>query len=70
MRHGRQIACCGTCVNTRGLIKKHLIDDATRCYPLALMLVMHVIFQHISTSRFGYLSTELEAWRCSCPTGV
>jgi sulfur relay (sulfurtransferase) complex TusBCD TusD component (DsrE family) len=37
VRHGRQIACCGTCLNTRGLIKKHLIDDATRCYPLALM---------------------------------
>jgi hypothetical protein len=30
------------------------------------MLVMHVIFQDISTSRCGCLSTELEASRCPC----
>jgi hypothetical protein len=30
------------------------------------LLVMHVIFQDISTSRCGCLSTELEASRCPC----
>ncbi len=30
------------------------------------MLVMHVIFQHISISRCGCLSMELEASRCPC----
>jgi hypothetical protein len=34
------------------------------------MLVMHVIFQHISISRCGCLSMELEASRCPCPMHV
>ncbi|MFW5898841.1 MAG: DsrE/DsrF/TusD sulfur relay family protein [Jiangellaceae bacterium] len=29
-RHGGQIACCGTCLDARGLTKEHLIDDAAR----------------------------------------
>jgi uncharacterized protein involved in oxidation of intracellular sulfur len=29
-RHGGQIACCGTCLDARGLDKEHLIDKAPR----------------------------------------
>jgi uncharacterized protein involved in oxidation of intracellular sulfur len=29
-RYGRQIACCGTCMDARGLIKEHLIDETPR----------------------------------------
>ena len=29
-RRGGQIACCGTCLDTRGLTKEHLIDEAPR----------------------------------------
>lgn len=29
-RHGGQIACCGTCLDARGLTKEHLIDEAPR----------------------------------------
>jgi uncharacterized protein involved in oxidation of intracellular sulfur len=28
--HGGQIACCGTCLDARGLGKEHLIDEAPR----------------------------------------
>jgi hypothetical protein len=36
----------------------------------AVLLVMHVIFRHISISRCGCLSMELEALRCLCSTYV
>jgi len=29
-RHGGHIACCGTCLDARGLAKEHLIDEADR----------------------------------------
>ena len=29
-RHGGYIACCGTCLDARGLTKEHLIDEAPR----------------------------------------
>ena len=29
-RRGGQIACCGTCLDARGLSKEHLIDQAAR----------------------------------------
>jgi uncharacterized protein involved in oxidation of intracellular sulfur len=29
-RHGGNIACCGTCLDARGLTKEHLIDEANR----------------------------------------
>lgn len=29
-RHGGSIACCGTCMDARGLTKEHLIDEAPR----------------------------------------
>jgi uncharacterized protein involved in oxidation of intracellular sulfur len=29
-RHGGQIACCGTCLDARGLATEHLIEDAAR----------------------------------------
>lgn len=29
-RHGGQIACCGTCLDARGLTKEHLINEAPR----------------------------------------
>lgn len=29
-RHGGQIACCGTCLDARGLSAENLIDEATR----------------------------------------
>ncbi|MGH3329665.1 MAG: DsrE/DsrF/TusD sulfur relay family protein [Nocardioidaceae bacterium] len=29
-RHGGHIACCGTCLDARGLTKEHLIDEAAR----------------------------------------
>ena len=29
-RHGGQIACCGTCLDARGLTKEHLIEEAPR----------------------------------------
>jgi uncharacterized protein involved in oxidation of intracellular sulfur len=29
-RHGGQIACCGTCLDARGLTKDHLIAEAPR----------------------------------------
>lgn len=29
-RHGTRIACCGTCLDARGLAKEHLIDEADR----------------------------------------
>jgi uncharacterized protein involved in oxidation of intracellular sulfur len=29
-RHGGQIACCGTCLDARGLTEEHLIDEAAR----------------------------------------
>ena len=28
--HGGQVACCGTCLDARGLSKEHLIDEAPR----------------------------------------
>ena len=30
LRHGGQIACCGTCLDARGLTEEHLIDNAPR----------------------------------------
>jgi uncharacterized protein involved in oxidation of intracellular sulfur len=30
VRHGGRIACCGTCLDARGLTKAHLIDEAPR----------------------------------------
>ena len=30
VRHGGQIACCGTCLDARGLTEDNLIDDAPR----------------------------------------
>ncbi len=30
LRHGGQVACCGTCLDARGLTEDHLIDDARR----------------------------------------
>ena len=30
VRKGGQIACCGTCMDTRGLTKDHLIEEAPR----------------------------------------
>jgi len=30
LRHGGQIACCGTCLDARGLTKDNLIDNAPR----------------------------------------
>lgn len=29
-RHGGRIACCGTCLDARGLAKEHLIEEARR----------------------------------------
>jgi len=29
-RHGGQIACCGTCLDARGLTKEHVIEEAPR----------------------------------------
>ncbi len=29
-RHGGRIACCGTCLDARGLTEEHLIDQAPR----------------------------------------
>jgi uncharacterized protein involved in oxidation of intracellular sulfur len=29
-RHGGQIACCGTCLDARGLATEHLIEEAER----------------------------------------
>jgi len=29
-RHGGNIACCGTCLDARGLVKEQLIDEANR----------------------------------------
>ncbi len=29
-RHGGHIACCGTCLDARGLTKEHLINEAPR----------------------------------------
>jgi uncharacterized protein involved in oxidation of intracellular sulfur len=29
-RHGGGIACCGTCLDARGLTKEHLIEEAAR----------------------------------------
>jgi uncharacterized protein involved in oxidation of intracellular sulfur len=29
-RHGGHIACCGTCLDARGLTKEHLIEEAPR----------------------------------------
>lgn len=29
-RHGGRIACCGTCLDARGLTKEHLISEAAR----------------------------------------
>jgi uncharacterized protein involved in oxidation of intracellular sulfur len=29
-RHGGRIACCGTCLDARGLTDRHLIDEASR----------------------------------------
>jgi uncharacterized protein involved in oxidation of intracellular sulfur len=29
-RHGGGLACCGTCLDARGLTKEHLIDEAPR----------------------------------------
>lgn len=29
-RHGGQIACCGTCMDARGLTEEHLIEEAPR----------------------------------------
>ena len=28
-RHGGEVACCGTCLDARGLTKEHLIKEAT-----------------------------------------
>jgi hypothetical protein len=51
-----------------------LVDEARTAHSTGsrnpIVLVMHVIFQDISTSRCGCLSTELEASRCRCPTGA
>jgi len=30
VRHGGNIACCGTCLDARGLTKERLIDEASR----------------------------------------
>ena len=30
VRHGGQIACCGTCLDARGLTERNLIEDAPR----------------------------------------
>ncbi len=30
LRHGGRIACCGTCLDARGLSEGHLIEDAPR----------------------------------------
>jgi uncharacterized protein involved in oxidation of intracellular sulfur len=30
VRHGGQMACCGTCLDARGLTAEHLIDNAPR----------------------------------------
>ena len=30
LRHGGEIACCGTCLDARGLTEDHLIDGAPR----------------------------------------
>lgn len=30
LRHGGQIACCGTCLDARGLTEEHLIEGAPR----------------------------------------
>lgn len=30
LRHGGQIACCGTCLDARGLTEEHLIESAPR----------------------------------------
>lgn len=29
-RHGGHLACCGTCLDARGLTKDHLIEEAPR----------------------------------------
>lgn len=29
-RHGGNIACCGTCLDARGLTKERLIEEASR----------------------------------------
>lgn len=29
-RHGGQVACCGTCLDARGLTEEQLIDEAAR----------------------------------------
>jgi uncharacterized protein involved in oxidation of intracellular sulfur len=29
-RHGGHIACCGTCLDARGIAKEHVIDEADR----------------------------------------
>jgi len=29
-RHGGQVACCGTCLDARGLTQEHLIYEAPR----------------------------------------
>ena len=29
-RHGGHLACCGTCLDARGLTKEHMIDEAPR----------------------------------------
>lgn len=29
-RHGGSVACCGTCLDARGLTKDHLVDEAVR----------------------------------------
>jgi hypothetical protein len=51
-----------------------LIEQPTRLERTDLertdLLVMHVIFQNISTCRCGCPSMELEASRCPCPTRV
>jgi uncharacterized protein involved in oxidation of intracellular sulfur len=30
VRHGGNVACCGTCMDARGLTKEHLVDVANR----------------------------------------
>jgi uncharacterized protein involved in oxidation of intracellular sulfur len=30
VRHGGSVACCGTCLDARGLTKEHLIEEAPR----------------------------------------
>lgn len=30
VRHGGHIACCGTCLDARGLTKEHLLAEAPR----------------------------------------